>query len=308
MMKSLKSIIAFVILLIGGMVVGCDRGTALEHGHTDQDKVEKTDITYTTAPNLISSEEEKVVLDSINRINIQLTDLNNKISQQEDVIRNNTRISVIAILVTLGIAIMSLIIAISAFVKAKGAIARSGRHRKEIDELKRSLSELEARVVNTLRNRGVSDYGIQSIEYSKLSSRICRIENQLQHQYQPIRSGHGVNDAIVDQQTPSYEEHGYFGLPSKISETQAYFVRLESFRNPDARFEVNVKNGMASFKPLEGMRYLNDLRGSDAIKMSLEIQGDTPSIVTQMTLINPGEAKLENGRWVITKKVIIRLS
>ena len=307
-MKSLKLIIALVILLIGGMIVGCGHGTTLEVGHADQDRVEKTNSTNTKASNQISSEEEKAVLDSINRINNQLMDLNSKVSQQECTIKDNTRISVIAILVTLVIAIVSLIAAILAFVKAKGANTRSVRHRKEIEELKRSLSESEARVANILRNRGISDYGIQSREYSELSSRIYRIENQIQHQYHPIKPVRGINDVIVDKQTSSCEEHGYFGLPSKISETQAYFVRLESSRNPDARFDVNVKNGIASFKPLEGIRYLNDLRGSDTIKMSLEIQGDIPSGVTQMTLISPGEAKLENGRWVIIKKVIIRLS
>ena len=306
-MKSLKSIIAFVILLIGGMVVGCDHGTTLEPEHTDQAKVEKTDSTNTNAPNLISSEEGKVVLDSINRINDQLMDLKSKVSQQEGTYKDNTRISAIVILVSLGIAIVSLIIAILAFVKAKGAIARSGRHRKEIEQLKRSLSESETRFTNTVRNGGSLDLGIRTGDYSELSSRIYKIERQIELIPHSNKSSRGDGDPMVAQQTSSNERHGFFGLPSKISETEAYFKHLYEYRNSDTRFKVIVRNGKAEFSPLEGPQYLNEIKSNDTIQMALDIQGCTRYEANHMKVLNPGEAKSIGNRWEITKKVKIEL-
>ena len=306
-MKSLKSIIAFIILLIGGMVVGCGRGNALEPGQTDQAKVEKTDSTNTNVPNLISSEEGKAVLDSINRINDQLVELNRKVSQQEGTIKDNTRISVIVILVTLVIAIVSLIIAILAFVKVKGVIARSGRHRKEIEELKRSLSESEARYTNVARNRGSSDLRMRTGEYSDLSSRISKIEHQIELLTHSNESNRECDGLIGTHQVSSNERHGFFGLPSKRSETEAYFKHLDECRNSDTRFQVNVRNGQAEFSLLEGAQYLNEIKSNDTIQMALDLHGCTRYEATHMKVLSPGEAKSVGDRWEITKKVKIEL-
>lgn len=315
-MKLLKTIVVFATLLIAGIVVvGCGNSNTSESEQTEQKEEASKDTVQHNIRLSSESKEANAVLDSLTRINFDIAKINLKIAEQDNSLQKNEssivelrRTTLLSILVACGIGIVSLIISILAIVKTKAANERVRRHRQEIEELKHSSTASEARFENATRNMGISVYRLQSREYQDLSSRIYRIECQMKGQSQPVSIGSGEDNTISINENPSNELNGYFGLPIQMSATKAYFKRLNQSRDAEARFSVVVKNNKAEFSPLKGRQYFNDMKSTDEVRLAFDVQGCASSEAVQMIVINPGEAILENNRWIITKKVKIELS
>ncbi|MDE7432658.1 MAG: hypothetical protein K2N34_12200, partial [Lachnospiraceae bacterium] len=243
----------------------------------------------------------------LKEINSNLNELDSIIKNNESTVKNFNRTFSLSVIISWVISVLSLMIAIFALVKVKANIARAGRHRKEIDELKQSLSESETRLMNASRNYGISTTRLSSHEYSDLSSRICRIESQLKQQFKPKQSEIKPDIAYCSNDTLNQEKNGYFDIPKQKSATEAYFECLIDSRTPDSCFHVIVKNEKAQFRPIEEIRFLNDIKSYDIIKLALEIEGVLLAEAKQFRIIKPGEATLNGKRWEITKKAKIEL-
>lgn len=306
-----------VMLLIGEMTLTSCSGrasvdTALPEGNTSTST--KTDQTKDD-DNTLDSKDENTLLDSLDRLSSRVDKLNLKINEQRSennnyktAIENLKKKTSLSTLVSWVIMTISLIIAIFAFVRTNRVRAYGRRSRNDIEELKRSLTEVEERFMNVSRNMGASVSSLSSRDYKELLSRIYRIERYLDQYTQPKPTQQKTSNPVESNNVVSSEQYGFFGLPSKMSETGAYFKRLNESRDSEARFQVIVRNERAEFKPIEGTQYFNDLKSSDTIKMALDIQGCAPSEAKQMTVIKSGEAKLVDNRWVIIKNAIIVLS
>lgn len=314
-MKILKTIIVVATLLIGGMAfTGCEDSNASNHqqGATTPEQMEPQ-----AGEKPLDSKEKKAVLDSINIVNNRVDDLITIIESQKSIIERNQsnidelkKTSSISTLVSWAIALISIILAIYALIKVKSTNARAGRHREDIKQLKHSQIELERTIANSNRNRNSTASTISSRDYSDLSYRISKLERfyaQQQNPAIPAVEIRGSRNVITPQQTiPA--QHGYFGLPSQMSMTEAYFKKFDEVRDSDSRFSVEVNGEKAEFKPLlESTKLLNGIKSGDVIKFALEFQGCALSEATQMKVMSAGEAIKKDGLWIITKKAIISL-
>lgn len=319
-MKTLRNYIIIAVFIIGGMAMsGCEESDASNsqqvvntNEHSNSQAGEKS----------MDSKEKKDVLDSLNNVNNRVDELFAIIETQKSVIGKNQsniddikKTSSISTLVSWTLAIISIILAILALIKAKSSNARAGRHREEIEKIKQSLMDLERNIANSARTKNTSISTLSSRDYSDLSFRISKLERlytQMQSSSTSTTEITGGRNYIPNQPNiPSQPQipiqHGYFGLPTQMSLTEAYFKRLSDVRDSDSRFTVEVRNDKAEFRPLEGTQYLNDLKSNDAIKMALEFEGCAPSEATQMKVILPGVAQKDGDRWIITKKATIGL-
>lgn len=314
-MKTLRTFIIIVVLIIGGMAMtGCEDSNATNNPQT---------VTTNGQPESqagekpLDSSEKKQVLDSINVLVSQIETLSksqetntNKLDEVTKEMSDLKGSSHLYDLIAWVIAAIALLVALISLMKLNSVQRRTTRHRKDIGELEHRINTLEQKTNTVPVRNKTANSGLSNSEYTTLSSRIYKIERQLERMNQsPIQEPQHV----VPSNPVSYErrlvndQSGYFGLPTQMSLTEAYFKRLSDIRESDSRFTVEVRNDKAEFRPLEGTQYLNDLKSNDSIKMALDIQGCTPSEATQMKVILPGEAKKDGDRWIITKKATIAL-
>lgn len=314
-MKTLRIFITMAVLIIGGMAMtGCEDSNATNNPQT---------VTTNGQPESqagekpLDSSEKKQVLDSINVLVSQIETLSksqetntNKLDEVTKEMSDLKGSSHLYDLISWVIAAITLLVALISLMKLNSVQRRATRHRKDIGELEHRINTLEQKTNTVPVRNKTANSGLSNSEYTTLSSRIYKIERQLERMNQsPIQEP----QHIVPSNPVSYEKHivnnqsGYFGLPTQMSLTEAYFKRLSDIRESDSRFTVEVRNDRAEFRPLEGTQYLNDLKSNDSIKMALDFQGCAPSEATQMKVILPGEAKKDGDRWIITKKATIAL-
>lgn len=101
---------------------------------------------------------------------------------------------------------------------------------------------------------------------------------------------------------------GYFAIPVQESPTTAYFK--EFFSNNDggsARFNAEVTDKNATFAPIEGEKYLNDLSTSEQMRFAVDIQDYSQFGARSMIVESRGTALKLNERWVIIKKAEVKL-
>lgn len=315
-MKILKTIIVVTTLLIGGMAfTGCEDSNASNNQQSDATNPEQLDPQVGEKP--LDSKEKKAVLDSINVLVTQIEALTEKQSTYANDLKDVTKeisdlkgSSHLSDLISWVIAAIALIVAIIAITKLNSIQKRADRHRQDIGKLDSRIISLEQKAnVVPVRNKSTNS-GLSSSEYTTLASRIYKVERQLDKMSQGIVSEPQTivpSNLTSDVRRTVNEQSGYFGLPTQMSLTEAYFKRLSDSRESDSRFSVEVRNDRAEFRPLEGTQYLNDLKSNDSIKTALDIQGCAPSEATQMKVILSGEAIKDGDRWIITKKATIAL-
>lgn len=304
-----------VVLIIGVMAMtGCEDSkapsNALQTLPTSMQNEQHEEIS-------MNSKEKIAVLDSINIVNSRVDELLAKIETQTSIIdKNQTNIdeikksSSISTLVSWSLAVISMILAIIALIKGKSAFARAKRHRAEIEQLKQSLLDMERNIANGARYKSSGSSTLSNRDYMDLSYRISKLERLYTQQQTPTAStieiGGRKNPAIPQPQVPT--QRGYFGLPSQMSMTEAYFKTFDEIRDSDSRFTVEIKDGKALFEPLlESTKLLNGIKSGDVIKFALEFQGCALSDATQMKVMSAGEAIKKDGIWIITKKALISL-
>ncbi len=305
MMKALKLIIIVATFLIGGITfMGCEKSRASGSSETHED--ERT-----------ADSNEKQISDSImNEINScidQLArsqesneriidELKNELSNQKETYRLYG-----FVLCGVFVVIIVAIIMFVTLVKYHNNVQKQvNRYGKCIDDLCKKVCALEQKLTIVSSRPKTPNSGLHSNEYTLLASRIEKLERQYE---QTVLNP--TTDAPIPINTDigqkSNEQNGYFNLPIQMSLTEAYFRHFYKSRDSESRFSANVSDGKAEFRPLEEASYFNDIKSSDAIRLSLEFQGCALSEATQMKVLTPGVAKLEDGRWVIKKKAFIIL-
>lgn len=311
MKQSLKSIILILTLIIGVISIsGCKN----ESQTGEQNDENTRDSVTATTDTLPATQQYKNILDTIAVSNSRIEKLDSIISQQEVSIKENhstieslKRNSFLSILLAWIIAAVSIFTAVFALIKAKRALKLANKYHHKIEEFNDSLSRSENRVTDALRNNNTTFSRMSNHEYNMLSSRITKIEQQLNCPQKQVEPQQPPKSSDFPRSPHPKKQTGYFGLPKKMSETEAYFRDLIGSRDSEVRFEVIVTGETAEFRPLDGQRYLNDMQSNDTIKMALDIQGCALSEASRMTVITPGNAKLTDGRWVITRNALIKL-
>lgn len=301
-----------VVLIIGGMAMtGCEDSNATNNPEsvTTNGQPESQ-----TGEKPLDSSEKKQVLDSINVLVSQIESLSksqeanaNNLDEVKKEISDLKGSSHLYDLISWVIAAISLLVAIIALIRLSSIQKRAN----DIGEIGQRVYSLEQKTNTVPVRTKTTSSGLSNSEYTSLTSRIYKIERQLERMNQG--SAYEPQNAVMSnpvteiRRSSVNEQSGYFGLPTQMSLTEAYFKRLSDIRESDSRFTVEVRNERAEFRPLEGTQYLNDLKSNDSIKMALDIQGCAPSEATQMKVILPGEAKKDGDRWIITKKATIAL-
>ena len=311
-MKTLRIFMYMAILFIGGMLlIGCEDSNA----SNNQQSTTNEQLASTVGEERMDSNEKKQVLDSISVLVSQIETLsetnNNKLNTISKEIADLKGASHLFDLISWIIAAIALLIAIIAIIKLNSVQKRSDRHRNELGNLEQRINLLEQKTVSSSTRAKSSYSGISNSEYASLASRISIIERQLDKISQSQTTIHQniVQNRPLSEVRPCTNElNGYFGLPTQMSLTEAYFKKLSDIRDSDSRFVVSIRDNKAEFRPIEGTQYLNDLKSNDDIKMALIMKGCAPSDAIQMTVILPGEAKKDGDRWIITKKATIALS
>lgn len=314
MKKSLKSIILIVTLFIGVISISACKNESQSNGEGDNNP-DSSNIESMMDPDTLSAtKQNKIILDSIANFDNRLKELYSVISQQKASIdRNHSTIeslkrnSFLSILLAWIFAAVSIFTAVFALIKSKQALKLANKYHHKIEEFNDLLTKYENRVTDELRNNNTPFSRMSNHEYNMLSSRITKIEQQLNCPSKQVNPQQPPKSPDIPRSPHPNKQKGYFGLPKKMSETEAYFRDLIGSKDSEARFEVIVTDETAEFRPLDGQRYLNDMQSNDTIKMALDIQGCAPSEASRMAVIRPGNAKLAGGRWVITKNASIML-
>lgn len=312
-MKILRTLIVMVAISIGGMAMsGCEDSDASNNqqpvttnGPSEPQAEEKS----------MDSKEKKAVLDSINIITTRVDELFAKIETQQSVIEKNQsnindikKTSSISTLVSWTLTFISMILAIFALIKTKNTNTRAGRNREEIDKLKQSLVDMESNLARSARNNNTGASTLSNRDYTDLSYRIAKLERLYTQKQALTTSSVELERGKKSVMPQILTLHGYFGLPSQMSMTEAYFKKFEEIRDSESRFTVEIKNEKAVFEPLlESTKLLNGIKSGDVIKFALEFQGCALSEATQMKVTSAGEAIKKDGLWIITRKALISL-
>ena len=314
MKQSLKSIILIVTLFIGMISISGCKNESQSNGEGNNNPNSSNIESMMDPDTLSATKQNKIIWDSIANFDNRLKKLHLVISQQKASIEKNhstieslKRNSFLSILLAWIIAAVSIFTAVFALIKAKRALKLANKYHHNIEEFNDSLSRSENRVTDALRNNNTTLSRMSNLEYNMLSSRITKIEQQLNCPQKQVEPQQPPKSSDFPRSPHPKKQTGYFGLPKKMSETEAYFRDLIGSRDSEARFEVIVTGETAEFRPLDGQRYLNDMQSNDTIKMALDIQGCPLSEASRMTVITPGNAKLTGGRWVITRNASIKL-
>lgn len=223
---------------------------------------------------------------------------------------NRKGVTLLFDLISWATSIIALLTAVYALIRLNSAHNRISRLRRELGDLNRKLYFLEQKSrEGTHAVTSNSRFG--SNEYNALENRIYGLELQvcrMNRSSEPENRHVVCDNPIPDLKRENREQIGFFGLPVQMSSIQAYFKGFSANQETDSRFSVKIKDNVAKFKLLEGIKYLNDLKNGDVIKMALDITGCAPSDATRMKVISPGVAHKDGDRWIINKKAKVELS
>lgn len=303
-----------MLIIEGVALTGCEKRNASNYQQTYTNE----QLEQQTGDKHLDSNDKKQVLDSINAIIYHIETLsknqetnNNSLKNVSNNIADLKRVSHLFYFISWVISAIALLVAVIAIIKLNSVKKRADRHSNKLEKLNQRIGVLEPKTESSPIRAKSTYSGVSSIEYSSLSSRLDFIERQLNKM---IKSQNVVHqnevqvNPVLEPRPYTNERNGFFGLPTQMSLTKAYFKKLSDIRDSDSRFLVSIRENKAEFRPIEGTQYLNDLKSNDDIKMALDMQGCAPSEATQMTVILPGEAKKDGDRWIITKKATIALS
>lgn len=297
-MKLIKSLIGVISIFMCGLsFAGCD-DTADTSTYMQQEEP------TSAATDSLSSKEKQAVMDSISKLEDQIKAIDRSVKVPGNGISDLKKAASDAKMwfyITLGIAVLSLIIAVTCIIKLVNVQERVCRHRKDIDDLDRRIHTSISISQSNMPIRQTSKVGN---EYYELANRINNLEHKVAQIQFPAATTPTFPKTVAVKTTT--EQIGYFGVPSQISQTEAYFRKLiESASDSDVRFSATVRGNRAEFKPRDGM--MSSLKSSDTMKLAVETTGCLLSDATSMKTLNPGEAELKDSRWVITKKALILL-
>lgn len=302
-MKLFKSLILIISILVCGLsFAGCESDAPVDTSQTGTKMIEN--------PDSLDSKEKKEVMDSISKLTDKFAEVKESISMQEteitelkrtvtDTKKSITLLSIIAV----SSAVIALILACGSIYLINKLQTRITRHRNEIEDLK---SKVLIATSGQQSSQSSSQTSKLSKDYDSLVARVQTLEHKVAL-VQPSMHAQRVAQQAVPKKVTT-ELIGYFGIPSKMSETEGYFKKLiNSASDSDVRFSATIKGNHAEFKPREGESYLGSFKSSETFKLAVTVTGCLLSEATAMNTVLPGQAELIDSRWVITRKAIINL-
>ncbi len=329
MKKSLYAIFVSLLLIVGGVSLpscGKDGNTFGKEapGATES----KAD---TLSLNNWVDEKGQLSIVELNKLVVRIDSLSAQQKTGREEIENlNTTIKEMKesipfpVILSLVIATFSLIVAILAlFIVSR----MRGKLKKYIkDEISLRFKERDDSKYSSCEQGNSS---VSSTSYANLLRKFNTMEDRLDEMMRltskalPPRSTTqrdnsfaSANRSVKEQTSPvghSHESHikeekGYFGLPVKMSPTESYFKKYTKERDTDSRFAVFVRDDKAIFEPEGKGDELSYIVTSDSMRLAFDFHGCSPRDAKHMQIEEKGEASFIGGRWVITKKVKIRLS
>lgn len=184
------------------------------------------------------------------------------------------------------------------------------------------LSECIRNIGNSLEGleRTVMWYSPTS-QHTKSSSTVRYVEkNAFDDLYAKVRE---LQDEVQNRSIAGYNtqcsqtknipqiasQKGYFALPSKGPDDRGYFRQIYDKRDSDVRFEAEIKDNCATFRPVDKIETDNTFFSSDVVDVAVDIDDSacTRKDVKHVDVVSPGKAELKNDRWYITKKAELKL-
>lgn len=312
MWQIIKKTIILCVCLIGWFALSnCEKSIAAEGDHAAMDNQNlqsqiqtKDNNSKSEIPSFESLTNKIETIDSIN--DKQTT----KIDIQESNLKGQERNLLLWGCIAFTLFIISILISVISFLKIKGLRRRLNSHREGIKKINEAINDITSQLTNLPRLKASSTPGDRDLK--NLSNRIAKLEsflNQAGVSPTPIQSIKNANSPNTKENygASQFPPKAFFGIPSRMSETSGYFKELfASPDNADARFSTTIRDNIAEFSPLDGTRYYNEFKSSDALKLSVDFIGSIPTEIRSMTIIKPGKAKYEGSIWVIVDKAKIK--
>lgn len=311
-MKAFNIITVVLALFIGGLLLtSCEDEAAANNPNNTSISESQEPTTPSTQGEVVSASSINLAeLDSmknnIEKLEKQIGESSNRADKYENDIKNlkeQESSNKMYLYISLILAIISIVIAIVALVKASKFNKRLDKHGNDIYNLKQST---DSRFAPTPRQNGSDDY-------YQLKSRLRILEDEVKALK---RTKNAFDDNRVSPYTPKptptpvpvvETQKGYFGQPTQAD--RGYFRSFLTARDSEARFSAEEKNNVANFEPLLNSRAeLETLLHTDAAKLAVDFQGCSLQEANQATVIKPGVAKFEGNRWYITQKALVALT
>lgn len=147
---------------------------------------------------------------------------------------------------------------------------------------------------------------VEKNAFDDLYAKVRRLQDEVQN-----RSIAGYNTQCSQTKIISQiaSQKGYFALPSKGPDDCGYFKKIYDKRDSDVRFEAEIKDNCAKFRPVDRIETDNTFFSSDVVDMAVDIDDSacTRKDVKHVDVMLSGEAELKNDRWYITKKAKLKL-
>lgn len=215
-------------------------------------------------------------------------------------------------LISLAVSVIAILTSIIALIKISGLSKRSTRQRDDIEMIKYKLTH-PTNQPSTISTGSSILSGNSAATISALTRRVAELERRISS-FPPSKPGPNGSDKGTIPATPNGtgdsvpkpEPSKYFGMPQKMSATQAFFRSLlDSSSMADAYFTASVSGVTAEFTPMSTPAKFNDFRTSETLKLAVEIEGCAPNNANSMTIKRKGLATKNNNNWEITQKAII---
>ena len=291
----------FVIVLLSGFFCSCEEKSASDNASntSNHEVVDKTNSN-------VNKDSIKQVEIKIENLHTQLLEVSKKNesyfnelkeSVQEDKARNTW-----SVLIAWAISFISSIIAIVSLVKVSKLNSRLNRHRNDIEQLKRDISNINFRPQQQVRP---SSKTVSVQEFSALANRVTKIENTLKNNTSNVSNRDFNRSTNIPKEEPKeISKNGYFGTAVCGEGGNGYFRKLLD-SSEEARFRVNVMGDFATYEPLVP---LNAIKSSDAMDLAIEFEGVSKHDATSMSIKLKGKAQKMGDKWIIINKAVIILN
>lgn len=260
----------------------------LKETSSKQDSILKTDVR-------VPQERIDSLQQSIDALKVQVDELEANNKEQKS--SSNWGIIVVFILVLLAIGGV-----VYLYLKQDKSLKNLEKTIKDLDSLKLKVDNL---LSNTnAKTKKPASSGIPNFEesISDHSRRLQKLEQEVkQLQVQSVASP----VSQVQQAAPvvsKLNRHGYFKIPIMGGEG-AYFDQVAEERS-GAYFEVEYTDNSATFKPIAPYTQLN--QNDDIPAYAVEFEGDQDN-AQNYDCLDPGQAHLQSGRWVIDAKAKLKI-
>lgn len=290
-----------IIVLFSVIFYSCEENKTSDNttNTSNQEVVDNTNIN-------VNKDTIKQVESKLENIQSQVVEVSKKSESSLNELKNdmketNTRYTW-CFLIAVAISVISSIISLISILKISKLNDRLNRHRKEIEQLRGDISNINFRPQQQVRP---SSNLVSYSEFSTLARKVKNIENAVKN------STSNVNSRNLNQSANFHEEEpkeisitGYFGPAVSGEGGTGYFKKLLD-SSEDARFRVAIIDNTATYEPIVP---LNAIKSSDAMDLAIEFEGVSKKEATAMSIKHKGKADKMGDKWIIISKAVVTLN